>query len=262
MCGLSLVLIGAAGANQADFLADPESLAHGISGYHVEREGKVLAVTLFSSEKVAFGKARIEFDTPDGIVVMLQTTLADIRLTWNPQQGQFTVTEEGEGQTVRGRPTLDQGLGFALGGDPGVLQRQRANAELAFVVMHQTLINLGLFQGRTTMPLALEEAPQLAAKVEEKRPDALNLVCPPSCGGSILVSGVYANSGRALSCEQATQGVKVVCSNEHCFGCCRLLECDYYCVFGTYGCVCSRRGQSCTAGDEFTCDDEWPPECT
>src|SRR4051794_11079383 len=70
----------------------------------------------------------------------------------------------------------------------------------------------------------------------------------PKCFGPTVVGDSEGNLMRSVACAKAANDANTKCWNQYCTGCCRLLECDYWCAAGTYLCTLATVvGQACSA---------------
>lgn len=57
------------------------------------------------------------------------------------------------------------------------------------------------------------------------------------CSYQYIRGNAYDEMSRALICERAKNDANMKCTNDLCWGCCKLLPCDAYCALGDYFCV-------------------------
>ncbi|MEA2691693.1 MAG: hypothetical protein QOJ16_1080 [Acidobacteriota bacterium] len=238
-------------AEPVNFPADPTSARAGIGGYVVERSGKTVDVQIKDTAGSPMASLEIEFDTPEGTVMNLTKGHDHLRLVWNSRNPTFSLTDLGTGSSASRTMEMSATHRITTHGSSGLLKKYEPQITLAFMVLDQTLTNLGLYEYFFGGPL-------LKPKLLER----FGAHCPPGCDGPYIFSGFVAATSRSRCCEIATQGANNNCSNGICFGCCRIIGCDAACVGTTdYGCVCSVNGQACS-DSPLTCDDTWPPSCT
>lgn len=251
-----------ADADPQKIKADEQSQALGIAVYSIERVGKIVTVETLSNDDLVSGRFELEFDTPKGIAVRFEDSGEALEMFWSPATAELTLFDLASAVSATARPLVSaEGvLSFALSDPQGVFARHREAAHRAFFVLHQSMINLGLYSRGEAKPRSL-----VPEKSEPSPPPDSPFVslCPPSCTGPSVTSGVFVNTGGALCCDNANSYLQGRCSNVYCFGCCRTLPCDLACVFGDgFACVCSIRGTACGPPFETSCDSTWPPQCT
>lgn len=259
---------GQATSTHARFPADAESQQRGILSYELTRTGKTVLVKAERADRLGYFQETIEFDTPSGIEVSFAADGRPLQLDWNPMTGVLQLRDPKSGEVSSFRPTPQPNLAFSSLDPTGLWARHKEEAAEAFFILHQTITSLGL-RGSTRGPLS----PPDVGATTPWRPtapleDTLTGALAPGCSASCLdtaasaFSGFWSNTSLALCCELATNYLNSRCSNQYCIGCCRLLTCDFACVFGEgYACICSRRGFSCGPPLEINCGDNWPPEC-
>jgi|CXWL01.1.fsa_nt_gi hypothetical protein len=265
ICALSLLLAFSADLQaQHRIEADEESLARGIAAYTLQREGKIVTVMTEDSTGTATGRYVLEFDTPKGIAVRFEDLGTALEMYWNPMNAEFQLSDLKTGQQSSARPGLTaEGKPFFEKSDgEGLMSRHEQGTARAFFVLHQTMVNMGLYNQGEAKPRAFEQ-PVTPQKPLEPEDGLLVNLCPPSCTGGLLHSGFFVNSASSLCCDNAYFYLQGLCWNQYCVGCCRTLPCDSACLVGDgFGCICSHRGQSCGPPLEQSCGDDWPPECT
>lgn len=271
-CTAALALVclffPSASSAQHRFEADEPSRARGIAAYSVDRVGKVVTVVTEDAEGTVNGRYVLEFDTPLGIAVRFDDLGTSLEMYWNPMNADFLLTDLKSGAKASARPTVtDDGKPSFLKVDTeGLLVRHEKGTSRAFLVLHETMINLGLYSRGEAKPrsdLELPAQPEPPPESPEPGDSLLVNLCPPSCTGSLLHSDFFVNLEASLCCENAYFYLQGKCSNNFCFGCCRTLPCDVFCILGDgFGCACSHRGRSCGPPLETSCGADWPPACT
>lgn len=176
------MMLGGVVSAQHRIEADEQSLARGIAAYSIERLGKVVTVVTEDAEGLATGRYVLEFDTPKGIAIRFDDLDTSLEMFWNPMNAEFSLRDQRTGAEGTARPVIaeDGKPSFSKNDTAGVLRRHEQGTSRAFFVLHQTMINLGLYNQGEAKPRP-EVIPGKPTEPAEPDDHLLVTLCPPSC---------------------------------------------------------------------------------
>ncbi|MCP3961607.1 MAG: hypothetical protein GY719_27520 [bacterium] len=231
----------------------------GVERYQYNREAKVIEIELIGSDGQALDASmRLEFDTPEGLLVQYSGEKGPLTITWSPMlpNPKIRIEDPTSGIAVHRRFDPDNRVWLRetseRDGAEKLLSSRSRGFEIAMTTLDDALSNFGLNMHFSNLPT---EAPTPPEKV-----GGCSQECPSACTGSWYRGAALAATASSC-CYQATNNVNNRCTQAgcFCFGCCQILSCDSVCALGDYFCSCGVSGKGC--GPDPFCDGDWPPQC-
>lgn len=195
-------------------------------------------VRLLDSNREEIGRLVIVSNEPEGFECVFSDQRTHLRLIWNRARPAFSFSTDGQ-SPLTWEGDKKHARWVAVGVDAlsaqGVLEKYARELKLAMAAMVD-------WNRRGIEPHFINSCWDF-------------WYCDPWGGGGgggvqicctgPWVRGEYVADSRSWCCENARIDAGNECNNSCCWGCCKYLPCDAYCLLGDYGCFCGVSGQMC-----------------